>query len=77
MVVAPYYKPSVEADIAGNDNVMITASSLSNFLYQSAAHSTEGFSYESLYRIVQNYMGTNITSNVNDFVAKTYGIGKK
>lgn len=77
IVVAPYYKPSVEADIAGTDNVMITASSLSNFLYQSAAHSPEGFSYESLYRIVQNYMGTNITSNVNDFVAKTYGIGKK
>lgn len=77
IVVAPYYKPSVEADITGTDNVMITASSLSNFLYQSVAHSPEGFSYESLYRIVQNYMGTNITSNVNDFVAKTYGIGKK
>ena len=77
IVVAPYYKPSVETDIAGTDNVMITASSLSNFLYQSAVHSPDGISYDSLYGIVRKNMGKNITTHVNDYVAKAFGIGKK
>lgn len=75
IIVAPYYKPSVESDIKNSVNVMITASSLSNFMYQSAVHNPEGFSYESLYKIIQDSLGTNITSKVNDYVAKSYGIG--
>ena len=76
IVVAPYYMPSVEADIAGTDNVMVTASSLSNFLYQSAVHRPGGFSYAPLYDIVRNNMGRNITTYVNDYVAGTFGIGR-
>ena len=75
-MVAPYYKPSVETDIAETENVMITASSLSNFLYQSAVHDAENLSYAPLYRIVRNNMGTNITSSVNEYVARTFGIGR-
>ena len=56
---------------------MITASSLSNFLYQSAVHSPDGISYDSLYGIVRKNMGKNITTHVNDYVAKVFGIGKK
>ena len=76
IIVAPYYKPSVETDIEGTVNVMITASSLSNFLYQYTIHNPEGISYEPLYTIVQGSMGTNISSKVNDYVAKSFGIGK-
>lgn len=76
IIVAPYYKPSVETDIENTVNVMITASSLSNFLYQSTIHNPEGISYEPLYQIIQGSFGTNITSKVNDYVAKSYGIGK-
>lgn len=76
IIVAPYYKPSVETDIKNTVNVMITASSLSNFLYQSTIHNPEGISYKSLYDIVQESLGTNITAKVNDFVAHNYGIGK-
>jgi type II restriction enzyme len=76
IIVAPYYKPSVERDIKNTVNVMITASSLSNYLYQSAIHHPEGISYKSLYDIIQQSLGTNITSKVNDFVAHHYGIGK-
>ena len=76
IIVAPYYKPSVETDIANTDNVMITASTLSNFLYQSTIHNPEGISYAPLYNIVRNSLGTNITSKVNYYVARTYGIGK-
>ncbi len=75
IIVAPYYKPSVETDIRGSSNVMITASSLSNFLYQSVVHNSDWMSYKSLYEIIQNSLGTNITNTVNDFVAKNYGIG--
>ena len=69
-------KPSVETDIENTANVMITASSLSNFLYQYTIHNPEGISYEPLYNIVQESLGTNITSKVNDYVAKSFGIGK-
>lgn len=76
IIVAPYYKPSVEADIKNTVNVMITASCLSNFLYQSAIHNPDGILYESLYNIIQESLGTNITAAVNNFVAKNYGIGR-
>ena len=76
IVVAPYYKPSVQNDIAGTENVMITASSLSNFLYQSAIHNKEKMSYEPLYHIIQQSLGEDITFKVNEYVAKTFGIGK-
>ena len=76
IIVAPYYKPSVETDIANTANVMITASTLSNFLYQATIHTPKGISYEPLYKIVQESLGTNITSKVNEYVAKTFGIGK-
>lgn len=76
IIVAPYYKPSVETDIANTLNVMITASTLSNYLYQATIHSPNGISYEPLYRIVQDSLGTNITSKVNDYVARNFGIGK-
>lgn len=76
IIVAPYYKPSVETDIVNTVNVMITASSLSNFLYQATIHNPDGISYEPLYKIIQASLGTNITAKVNDYVAKCYGIGK-
>lgn len=75
IVVAPYYKPSVEADIKGTCNVMITASSLSNFLYQSVINvASEKLSYEPLYEIIKSSLGTNITSKVNEYVAKNFGV---
>lgn len=76
IVVAPYYKPSVESDIANTNNVIITASTLSNFLYQSTVRNPDGITYEPLYRIIQDSMGSNITAKVNEFVAQKYGIGK-
>ncbi len=76
IIVAPYYKPSVETDIQNTVNVLITASSLSNFLYQYTINNPEGLSYEPLYRIVQDSLGTNISSKVNEYVAKNFGIGK-
>ena len=77
IIVAPYYKPSVETDIANTVNVMITASSLSNFLYQCSVHSKDStISYRPLYEIVQSSLGTNITSKVNEYVSRHYGIGR-
>lgn len=76
IIVAPYYKPSVETDIKDTVNVMITASSLSNFLYQYIVHNPQGISYEPLYLIVQDSLGENITSKVNDYVARNFGIGR-
>lgn len=76
IVVAPYYKPSVETDIANTVNVLITASSLSNFLYQYSIHSKDEFSYRPLYEIIKASFGTNITAKVNEYVSSHFGIGK-
>lgn len=78
IVVAPYYKPSVESDIANSETVMITASSLANFLYQYSIHSkTEELPYRPLYEIIQQSFGSNITSKVNQYVYSHFGIGKQ
>ena len=76
IIVAPYYKPSVESDIAHTVNVMITASSLSNFLYQYSIHCKDNMSYKPLYDMVQAALGTDITSTVNEYVSSHFGIGK-
>jgi len=76
IIVAPYYKPSVETDIQNTVNVMITAASLSNFLYQYSIHAKNSISYQPLYEIVQSSLGTNITSKVNDYVSSHFGIGR-
>ena len=77
IVVSPYFMPSVESDIKNTVNVMITASSLSNFLYQSYINSKEEPSYDPLHSIIMDSMGSDISSKVNDFIAKNYGIGKR
>ena len=76
IIVAPYYKPSVETDIAHSDCVLITASSLSNFMYQYIIHCKGDYSYEPLYNIVQSSLGSNITSKVNEYVSEHFGIGQ-
>lgn len=76
IIVAPYYKPSVKTDIANTENVMITASSLSNFLYQYSIHCKDNMSYKPLYDMVQAALGTDITSTVNEYVSSHFGIGR-
>lgn len=76
IIVAPYYLPSVETDIRDTVNVLITASSLSNFLYQYTINNPDSISYKPLYGIVQDSLGTNISSKVNEYVAKNFGIGR-
>ena len=76
IVVAPYYKSSTETDILGTETVLITASALANFLYQSAVNNQNDISYKSLYDIVQSSLGSNITDKVNNYVARVFGIGK-
>lgn len=76
IIVAPYFSPSVLEDIQESDNVIMSAASLCNFLYQSAIYNKGELTYEPLYNIVQNGLGTNISPVVNDFVASNYGIGR-
>lgn len=75
IIVAPYYTSSVETDITDTDNVLITASSLSNYLYQYAIHTKGPMSYQTLYEIVQSSLGKNISPQVNAYVSKHFGIG--
>lgn len=75
IIVAPFYTPSVESDINNSMNVLITASSLANYLYQATIHTRDSISYEPLYNIVKENFGHNISSFVNDYVALKFGIG--
>ena len=75
IIVAPYFSPSVLEDIRESDNVIMTAASLSNFLYQSAIYNNGELTYAPLYEIVQAGLGSNISPLVNDYVASNYGVG--
>lgn len=74
IVVAPCFMPSVLFDIKKSKIVVITASSLSNFLYQSAIHNGNEMSYKPLYDIVTSSFSEDISSKVNKYVSETYGL---
>jgi len=76
IVVTPNYVPSVISDIENSDNVLLTAPSLSNFLYQSAIKNRGNVSYKPIYDIIQSHKGEDISRFVTDYVATTYGIGQ-
>lgn len=76
IIVVPSYVPSVLYDIKGTENVILTAHSLSNYLYQASLQTTnEGISYKPIYDIIQSKIGTDISQSVNEYVAHSYGIG--
>ncbi len=76
IVVTPYFVKGALEDIKGTRNLLLTANSLSNFLYQSVIHCGTNISYEPIYNIVKASMGQDISRSLNEWVEMNYGIGR-
>jgi hypothetical protein len=74
IIVTPNYVPSVLYDIKGSKNVILTSSSLSNYLYQSTIRSP-AISYKPIYDLVQSNFGADISSKLNEYVSYEFGVG--
>lgn len=76
IIVTPYFVKGALEDIKNTDNVILTANSLSNFLYQSVIHLGAELSYKPMYEIIQKSLGGDISIAINQYVENTYGIGR-
>lgn len=76
IVVAPNYVPSVIYDIKNTDNVILTVTSLCNYLYQSSLE-RDDISYKPIFDIIQKNKGCDISRKLDDYVAVNFGIGQK
>ena len=75
IVVAPRFASGVSGDIQGHKIVTIKAEDLGTYCYKECINSIDGFAdFESLYDIITNNMGTDITELVRELTTERYGI---
>lgn len=75
IVVAPRFASGISGDIQGHKIVTIKAEDLGAYCYKECSHSKDGFAdFESIHKIIQNNMGTDITELVRDLTTTRYGI---
>ena len=75
IVVAPRFASGVSGDIYGHKIVTIKAEDLGTYCYKECINSSDGFAdFGSLYNIITNNMGTDITELVRDLTTEKYGI---
>lgn len=58
------------------DNVVLTVTSLCNYLYQSSIKSEE-MTYKPLFEIIQSHRGTDISRLLDEYVACNFGISRR
>lgn len=75
IIVAPNFAIGVIRDIEGDASVIIKSATLANYIYQSIIKYGRDFSYSTLDRIVNNNMGMDITSVVNEYIYNNFGHG--
>ena len=73
LIVTPNFSIGVLRDIAGEDSVIIKASTLANYLYQYIVKHGREISYSMLDQIIEANIGKDITDSVNDYVYSNFG----
>lgn len=76
IIITPFFVKGALHDIDGTSNVLLTANTLSNYLYQGIIHDGTNFSYKPLYKIIKTSLGDDISQKVNQYVEGFYGVGK-
>lgn len=73
IVVTPKYLPAAVKDIKNEKIVIITSSSLSEFIYQGIISNSRLLSFEKVYEIIINNYGTDISEKIYNLSFKIYG----
>ena len=75
IVVAPRFASGISGDIHGHRIVTVRADDFGAYCYKECKNSKDGFAdFESIHKIIESCMGTDITEAIRDLTTQRYGI---
>ena len=77
IVITPRYVPAVLKDIKDTNNVIITATTFSEFLYNSILKDERNIDYEEINHIIINNLGSDISSKISEITFNKFAISKE
>lgn len=77
IVITPRYVPAVLEDIKNTENVIITANTFSEYLYNSIIEDERNISYSSINDIVLNNLGTDISNIISDLTFNKFAVSSE
>jgi type II restriction enzyme len=72
IVITPRYVPAVLKDIKNTNNVIITATTFSEYLYNSILKNERNINYTEINDIILSNLGTDISSDISDLTIKKF-----
>jgi len=72
IVITPRYVPAVLKDIKNTNNVIITATTFSEYLYNSILKDERNINYKEINDIILSNLGTDISDNVSDLTIEKF-----
>ncbi len=72
IVITPRYVPSVTYDIKGSDNVIILASTFSEYLYNHFDNNVREIDYMDFDKIILNNLGTDVSRKISDLTLNKF-----
>lgn len=72
IVITPRYVPAVLKDIKNTNNVIITATTFSEYLYNSILKDERNINYEEINDIILSNLGTDISDDISDLTIKKF-----
>jgi type II restriction enzyme len=77
IVITPRYVPAVLKDIKNTNNVIITASTFSEYLYNSILKNERNIDYKEINNLVINNLGSDISNQLSDITFNKFAVSNK
>ena len=77
IVITPRYVPAVLKDIKNTNNVIITATTFSEYLYNSILKDERNIDYKEINNIILNNLGSDISNQVSDITFSKFAISNE
>lgn len=72
IVITPRYVPAVKSDIVGTNNVILTAGTFAEYLYNCIHHGVREIDYSDFDKIIQENLGTDISRKISDYTIERF-----
>jgi hypothetical protein len=72
IVITPRYVPAVKGDIESTDNVILTASTFAEYLYNCIHHGIRKIDFADFDTIIKENMGTDISRKISDYTIEKF-----
>ncbi len=77
IVITPRYVPAVLKDIKNTNNVIITATTFAEYLYNSILKDERNIDYEEINKIVLDNLGSDISNQISDITFNKFAISNE